>query len=135
MVVVEVAAVVVYFRIQYHPIKQESFLQLFLLKYSSLFHVFRRHSTERSVGYLTVFITVGCGDQKTGNNGYMLSFAQQNFKYILTPNSRKNLVKKKSVASPPRVFPRFFLSFVSEYLSIPLRGSQHIAPTFLTLTF
>ena len=36
MVVVEVAAVVVYFRIQYHPIKQESFLQLFLLKYSSI---------------------------------------------------------------------------------------------------
>ena len=28
------------------------------------------------------------------------------------------------MASPPRVF----LSFVGEYLSIPLRGSQHIAP-------
>lgn len=25
-------------------------------------------------------------------------------------------------------FTRFFLSFVGEYLSIPLRGSQHIAP-------
>ena len=49
----------------------------------SLFHVFRRHSTERSVGYLPVFITVGCGDQKTRNNGNMLSFAQQNFKYSL----------------------------------------------------
>ena len=51
--------------------------------YLSLFHVFRRHSTERSVGYLPVFVTVGCGDQKTRNNGNMLSFAQQNFKYSL----------------------------------------------------
>ena len=53
------------------------------LSYHPLFHVFRRHSTERSVGYLPVFITVGCGDQKTRNNGNMLSFAQQNFKYSL----------------------------------------------------
>ena len=51
--------------------------------YCALFHVFQRHSTERSVGYLAAFITVGCGDQKTGNNGNMLSFAQQNFKYSL----------------------------------------------------
>lgn len=31
-------------------------------------------------------------------------------------------------------FTRFFLSFVGEYLSIPLRGSQHIAPLLCITT-
>ena len=82
-----------------------------------LFHVFRRHSTERSVGYLPVFITVGCGDQKTRNNGNMLSSAQQNTEYSLQTRE-KSLWKTLGGSVPPRVFHSDFSLVCREYLWI-----------------
>ena len=46
----------------------------------------------------------------------------------------KNPSEKPKVAKPPRVFHEDFSLVCREYLSIPLRGSQHIVPIEVILT-
>ena len=115
----------------------------------TLFHVFRRHSTEKNVEYLPVFTPRGwycpysplgcgywyCGDQKTRNNANMWSFARWMLQYSLK-NSRE--YPKTSGAIPrglrplgiaPSVF-GYSLSFFREYFAIRL-AKLHILLQYL----
>ena len=40
--------------------------------------------------YTSLGMDIGCGDQKTGNNDNMLSFAQQNFQYSLQTREKSS---------------------------------------------